>query len=259
MLTGLLVGVIAAAGIAQAAAAETAEPDAVAEAPSATRPTASSLESWAGADITRHYGSIWSGLTWAPLGSLTEDGWRLRTVTGAGRYAYDGWMLASGIPVPARFRGQNAFLDGLIGYHLQLGGLTLKPFAGVGMVQHAVAPLDPVTELTGRAIGVKVALDSWLRLGPAAWLNVDGSWFAVHNTAAIKMRLGTRIWEDLSIGVEASALSDVNQEMRRAGLFLRFAWEAGEVSIGGGLTGNAWAETARTAQPYAGISALGQF
>ena len=163
------------------------------------------------------------------------------------------------MPTRARFHGITGWGDALAGYHLQLGTLTLKPFAGISMVQHVVAPIDPVSQTVGRTVGIKLALDSWLRLGPAAWLNVDGGWTAVHATAQVKGRLGYRVWRDLSVGVEASALSDVNQEMRRAGLFVRYAWERGEVSIGGGVLGRDWQATARSVQPYAGATYLSRF
>ena len=70
-----------------------------------------------------------------------------------------------------------------------------------------------------------------------AWLNVDGAWSQIHETTSVRGRLGYRLMGDLSAGVEASTLSDVNQEMRRAGLFVRYAWGRGEVSLGGGVSG----------------------
>jgi Cellulose biosynthesis protein BcsS len=235
----------------------------VAEDDTPAPPGPSSKETWAGIDATRNQVSIWSGLTFAPFGAIQEPGWRLRTVTGAGRYAYDGWMLVKGLPTPARFHGTTLFIDALVGYHLQIGALTLKPFAGAAMVQHVVTPVDPVSQILGRTVGVKLALDSWLRLGEAAWLNVDGSWTAVHATTSLKARLGYRVWQDLSLGIEASSLSDVNQETRRAGLFLRYAWDNGEVSVGGGVTGldwkRSWDDSLRTMQPYAGATYLGRF
>lgn len=222
--------------------------------------TPGTIDSWTGADGTLRHASIWSGLTWAPLGTLTEDGWRLRTVTGAGRYGYDGWRLAKGIPVPAHFQGTTTFLDGFVGYQFQFGTVTLKPFVGVTLVQHAVVPVDPVSALSGRVIGVKLALDTWTRLGDAGWVNVDGSWTPVHQTTSVKARMGVRIWRDLSLGAEASTLSDVNQEMRRGGAFVRYAWDGGEFSIGGGVSARDWfAMGGTTAQPYAGATLLGRF
>jgi Cellulose biosynthesis protein BcsS len=75
----------------------------------------------------------------------------------------------------------------------------------------------------------------------------------------VRARLGYRLFEDFSAGVEASTLSDINQEMRRAGLFVRYAWEKGEISVGGGVAGRSWEDTARQAQPYAGVTVLGRF
>ena len=108
-------------------------------------------------------------------------------------------------------------------------------------------------------MGVKLALDTWLRLGTAAWLNVDGSWTAVHETANVRARIGLRVWRDLSLGLEAATLSDVNQETRRAGLFLRYAWERGEISVDGGLSGQAADGMLKNPQPYAGATLLTRF
>ena len=76
----------------------------------------------------------------------------------------------------------------------------------------------------------------------------------------MRARAGYRLWRNLSTGVEASALTDTNQEVRRAGLFLRYAWEKGEFSISGGVEGHAWLEMGRqTPKPYAGVSLLGRY
>ena len=151
------------------------------------------------------------------------------------------------------------FADAMAGYHLQLGSLTLKPFAGISMVEHWSTPVDPVSRINGRSIGAKVSLDTWWRINSTAWLNVDGAWSQVQETASLRARLGYRLFEDFSVGIEAAALSDVSQEMRRAGLFLRYAWEKGEVSVGGGVSGRSWDDAARHAQPYVGITLLGRF
>ncbi len=227
------------------------------EAPAA--PSANSYEIWAGGDATRRYASIWTGLTWAPFGNIQEQGWRVRGVTGAGRYSYDGWRIVGGLPQPAHFRAITLFGDALVGYQLQIGALTLKPFAGIAMVEHRVVPLDPVSRINGRTVGAKVALDTWWAIGPSLWLNVDGSWSQAHATTSGRARLGYRVAGDFSAGIEASTLSDVNQEMRRGGLFIRYAWEGGEVSLGGGVSGRSWDDAARRAEPYANVTLLGRF
>jgi Cellulose biosynthesis protein BcsS len=228
-------------------------------APPSAPPEPSARETWIGADTTRQTAAIWSGVTWAPFGAIQEQGWRVRTVSGAGRYTYDGWTLVRGGPTPAHFKGLTNFSDIFVGYHVQVGALTLKPFAGLATAQHAVTPRDPVSPLIGRTIGVKLALDTWLSLGAQAWLNIDGSWTDVHETAAIKGRLGYRVWRDLSFGVEGQAVSDVNQESRRAGVFLRFSGAYGEVSIGGGVAGHSWLEMPRSRDPYASATVMGRF
>ena len=133
------------------------------ETPEAIAPAArgNTYEIWAGADATRRYASIWTGLTWSPFGSIQDSGWRLRGVTGGGRYSYDGWRIVGGLPQPAHFKALTLFGDALVGYHLQIGSLTLKPFAGISMVEHRALPFDPVSRINGRTVGAKLALDTW--------------------------------------------------------------------------------------------------
>lgn len=225
----------------------------------AAPPAAAKVESWIGADLTRRYGSIWTGLTWAPFQSLDAPGWRLRAVTGAGLYAYDGWAITDGVPAPARFHGRSLLGDALVGYQLQLGRLTLKPFAGIAIVQYAVSPVDPVSQTTGWTVGPKLSLESWLWLSDDLWVAADGSWTTVHDTTSVKARSGYRVWGNLSAGLEASLLTDVNQEMRRAGLHLRYSWERGEVSLGAGVTGASFVDAARSHAPYVSVTLLGKF
>jgi hypothetical protein len=222
-------------------------------------PGGNSYEIWAGGDATRRYASIWTGLTWAPFGSIQESGWRLRGVTGGGRYAYDGWRIVGGLPTPAHFKAVTLFGDALVGYQLQIGSLTVKPFAGISMVDHRSLPFDSVSRINGRTLGAKLALDTWWAVGPSLWLSVDGSWSQIHETTSVRGRVGYRLIGDFSAGVEASTLSDVNQEMRRAGLFVRYTWERGEVSLGGGVSGRSWDDAARRAEPYANVTLLGRF
>ena len=240
-----------------ALADDAAQPDGETIAPAT--PSGNTYEIWAGGDATRRTASIWSGLTWSPLGGIQEAGWRLRGVAGGGRYTYDGWRIVGGLPRPAHFRAVTLFGDALVGYHLQIGSLTLKPFAGLSMVEHRSLPFDPVSRINGRTVGAKVALETWWNIGSSAWLNVDGSWSQVHATTTVRARLGYRLFGDVSAGPEATALTDTNQEMRRAGLFIRYAWDGGEVSLSGGVSGHSWDDAARQAQPYANVSVLGRF
>lgn len=220
---------------------------------------ARTYEAWIGAEGTRRYASIWTGLTWAPFGDVRIPGLRLRAVTGGGRYSYDGWRIVNGLPAPSGFKGLTAFADALVGYHVQIGALTLKPFAGIAVSEHWITPLDPVSRIAGRSIGAKIALETWLNVGTSAWLNVDGSWSQVSETTSLRARAGYRLFDDVSVGFEASALSDITQEWRRTGVFLRYAWDRGEISVNAGFGGRTWEDTTRSAQPYAGITALGRF
>ena len=43
---------------------------------------------WAGAEVFRQVWSLYAGGTYAPFGSVREDGFRVRAVTGYGAYRY---------------------------------------------------------------------------------------------------------------------------------------------------------------------------
>jgi hypothetical protein len=92
---------------------------------------AASAEAWAGAEIFGRIWSLYSGTTLAPFGPITADGVRLRAVAGYGDYR----------------TGSVGFADLLLGYHAQLGALTIKVFGGAMLANHDAA--SPFSELDG--------------------------------------------------------------------------------------------------------------
>lgn len=193
-------------------------------------PSGSAYEVWAGADVTAHSWSIYSGITWAPFGTLAQDGWRARMVGGYGHYRYDGH--------PMRFDGEVGFGDLLVGYHMGMGALTVKAFAGVALDSHSVSPFDPDNGVTGSATGVKATLETWLDLSPRTWSSLDLSWTSAHETYAGRLRLGYRLLPTLSVGVEAGAAGNSEYDGGRGGLFLRHEWSGGEISASAGAAGD---------------------
>ena len=53
-----------------------------------------------------------------------------------------------------------------------------------------------------------------------------------------RARAGYRLIDDVSFGFEAGALRDQSRDVGRLGLFVRYAWDGGEVSISGGVAGD---------------------
>lgn len=191
-------------------------------------------EAWGGADLMENAWSIYLGQSFSLSDGIQSDGWRLRAVSGYGRYSYvvDRWNGAAVVPV--RHTGVTSFADILFGYHKGLGPLTLKALAGVHLDRHSVSPTDPDLDLAGSVVGAKLVLESWLNITDAAWGSLDLAWTTGRDTGSARLRTGWRVMPSLSIGIEGHAHGDIALQALRAGAFVRYEWGAGEVSISGG-------------------------
>jgi hypothetical protein len=180
------------------------------------------VEAWSGAETFQHVWSVYAGATVAPFGSVRDDGFRLRSVLGYADYG-------AGIMV---------FGDLLIGYHKQLGPVTIKVFGGLTVSEHASGPVDLLLALQGTEYGGKGALEAWWSITDQAWASADLSFGSTHMDYGGRIRMGWRLWPELSAGLEAgsggTAEPDLERDTARIGGFLRYEWATGEVSISGG-------------------------
>ena len=214
-------------------------------------PVIPSGESWIGAEATANVWSIYSGLTWAPLGAIGEDGWRVRLVGGYGQYRYKATIDGARTKV----LGQVSFGDLLAGYHASFGPLTLKMFAGVSYDGHMLTPFDPGNAVADLMIGGTGVIEAWYNLSAADWAALDLSYSTAHSSYSSRLRLGRRLVDDLSVGVEAGAYGNDASNNGRAGGFVRYAWSGGEVSASGGVSG----DIAKPSTPYATVVYLSRF
>lgn len=211
-------------------------------------------ETYAGADVTSDVWLLYSGVTLAPLSDIYGDGIRLRAAGGYGRYRYCGHRSGDPPRTVREFNASISYVEALVGYQKRIGDLTAKAFVGISAIDHAISPADPIASgglLTqGLDYGFKGALELWLNLGSDAWTSLDASWTSAHQTYAGRWRLGYRVLPTVSIGLEAGVngnllnarpvLDDgsLREELRpetRLGLFARYEWNGGEVSLSGGL------------------------
>lgn len=213
-------------------------------------------EIWAGADVSSSVWLVYSGATIAITGGIHDDGWRLRAVTGYGAYSYTGY------PSFKKFDATTAFADVLVGHLWRLDALTVKAFAGVTFIDHEIAPIDPENISIGGAWGAKGALEFWYNSGPKSWSALDLSYATAHDTASAHIRSGYRFWPQLSLGVEGAINVDGQAQCKmrlpsqtgcrldagdtdvkspfdfgRTGLFARYDWTGGEVSVSAGALG----------------------
>jgi cellulose biosynthesis protein BcsS len=183
------------------------------------------VEVWSGAEIFGRDWSVYSGATVAPFGSVREDGFRLRGVVGG--YADYGQSVM-------------AFGDLLIGYHMQLGTVTIKVFGGLTVIERLPDPSGAGPEYGGKGV-----LEAWWNITDETWASADLSFGSTHMDYGSRIRLGWRLWPELSAGLEGGSggTAEANREhdTGRVGGFLRYEWATGEVSISGGwAAGGSW-------------------
>ncbi len=212
-------------------------------------------ELWVGADASSHVWLVYSGATIAPFGTIFSDGVRFRMATGYGGYSYTGNRFGHAVS----FKANTAFADVLVGYLERLGPLTAKAFVGAAAIEHDVRPFDPENPVQGMAYGPKAVVELWLNMGASAWSSLDANWTSAHQTYAGRLRTGYRLFDDVSFGAEASVNGNALDKDTRGGLFLRYAWDGGEVSLAGGVSGRFIEDAHDMTDPYATLTWLTQY
>ncbi len=213
-------------------------------------------ELWVGADASSHVWLIYGGMTVAPLSeTMFSDGIRLRMSSGYGGYSYTGSRGGREVT----FHADTAFADALIGYLKRFGPLTAKAFAGAAAIEHRIDPFDPENPVQGMAYGPKAVVELWLNMGEKAWTSLDANWTSAHQTYAGRMRAGYRVFADVSLGAEGLVNGNAQDKDARGGLFVRYAWEGGELSLAGGVSGRFFEDAKDMTDPYATVTWLVQY
>jgi hypothetical protein len=212
-------------------------------------------EVWSGADASGHVWLVYSGITVAPHSDIFSDGLRLRVAGGYGGYTYVGERRSQ----LQSFTAKTAYAEALVGYLKRLGPVTAKAFVGIAAIDHDVTPLDPENPVQGQELGPKVVGELWINMGSQAWSSIDVSWTSAHQTSAARLRAGYRVWGDASLGVEAALNANDLGEDARAGLFARYAWNGGELSLASGFSGRFLDEAQSLQDPYVTANWLTQF
>ena len=238
------------------------------------------FETWAGVDVIRDSWLSYSGTTFAPFSpTLHSDGWRLRLGGGYGQYSYRGstgaLSIGDGVIDPTEEDGRSpdtgetrryvvdrSYAEALLGYHLRLGELTAKAFAGAAMSSHTHRTPDPTTSLSGTQYGFKSALELWLNLGEACWTSLDVSYSSAHDEASGRWRAGYLVAPQISIGPELKY--DRNVEggagwTGRGGMFARYFWDGGEISLAGGVVRKDEKNSDAKHGPYGTLNVLFQY
>lgn len=209
------------------------------------------VEWWSGADAIRHSWSTYSGVNWSPFGKIAQDGLRVRLSGGYGEYRYPGSIGGR----TETIYGTAAFADLLVGYQWGLGALTLKAFGGATFDGHVLTPFDGNNPVNANATGAKGVVEGWLNINPATWAQVDLAYGTAHASYNSRLRVGHRIANGLSIGVEGGGFGNAASDNGRLGGFARYDWLGGEVSVSGGVSG----DIAAPRNPYGTLVYLMKF
>lgn len=209
---------------------------------------------WSGADAIHDVWLLYSGVTLAPWSAdIHSDGIRLRASGGYGEYSYTAQSLVTtdcGAPArdacqfkKQRFNVAHTYIEALVGYQKRYGELTAKAFVGIAGISHTFDKQDLGNETSGDSYGVKGTLELWLNLWSTAWTSLDLSHATAHDTSAARWRAGWRVLPTLSIGPElrydSNSSLDKNlaeQYAARAGGFVRYEWNGGEISLASGVS-----------------------
>lgn len=234
-------------------------------------------EIWSGIDAADDQWLFYSGMTAAPWSrDIYSDGWRLRVGGGYGQFGYDAKAprqpcgdatLNDSCTEVGRasqhYRVEHAYAEALIGYYLRLGSLTAKAFAGASMSTEHHLTRDPSNHDDGTEYGAKVALELWLNMGDEAWSSLDLSYATARSESSSRWRTGWRLEPHLSVGPELRYDRNVetgNGDWNgRAGLFARYDWVGGEVSLAGGVSSRVDDWDTADVSPYGTLNVLFQY
>jgi hypothetical protein len=168
-----------------------------------------------------------------------RPGWRLRSVASYGRYRYDGTLPVGVDNVTIEFDGEEYFGSALVGYQFHPGGrLIVKLFAGIESDSQIISPHDPNNSVQGSALGLRLQAETWTNLSERYFLSADASYGMAFQQYWALMRLGYRLRERFSLGLEGGALGNEEYNAGRGGGFARVTIRAMEVTLSSGFTGN---------------------
>ena len=221
-------------------------------------------ETWAGAEVTSAGWSVHGGLTAALFGDVRDSGWRLRGALSYGQYRYSRgyWNAETKQNLHIDFVSHVRTSDVSVGYQHAVGPVTIKAFAGLTEASKLDAArgtspiaLDDENGLEGSRLGVKLALETWTRLGDWGFLQADMSWSEPRNSTSGRARIGYRLGPSWSAGLEVAMFGNLIPDQGRVGSFVRFEWQAGEISLSAGGAG----DDLRPDGGYATLNALLKF
>ena len=206
-------------------------------------------EIFSGVGVTSNSYFSYSGGVWAFGHNVTEAGLRVKALTGYGGYDYVGTL--PGFTGSVAFDGRVTLAQFLLGYLWRRGDWTVKTYAGIGFENHDISPNDPANSVNGNELGLIGQVEVWRNLGEKSWVSADASYGDVFGSYWGQLRLGHRIANRISVGIEGAALGNDEYDSGRGGGFLRYHLGKIDLTVSGGVSGDYYA------QNTGGYAALG--
>lgn len=208
------------------------------------------VDFFGGIDASDAFTSTWIGMTYAPAGTLLEDGWRIRLSGGAGHYRYRTSIVPGGVNEANTYTaellgGYRKTYENILGQKVYLGF-----FAGVNHETQLLLFADRFNPTQGAEIGAKAAFEFYSRI--ANHFILTG--FVTASSAHMKYNAKTSLFYELSerwaLGGEIVAMGDARYTEYRAGLAASLTWQRKIFSLSSGLLEN----TGRGSGVYATFS-----
>jgi hypothetical protein len=177
-----------------------------------------------GVDTAKSTTFAWMGATYAPMGTLIEDGWRVRFMGGAGRYTYQTQIVPGGINDANVFTvellgGYRKTFDNIFGNSIYVGA-----FAGVHYEDQMLAYDDPLNAARGSESGIKGSLELYSRLYQRYIASAFGTVSTVHQKYYAKAALLYEFNETWALGGELATMGDARYNEHRFGAAASLTW-----------------------------------
>ena len=114
----------------------------------------------------------------------------------------------------------------------------VKLYAGIEAEDQHIVPHDPNNSVQGSALGLRLQAESWLDLNQRMFVSADAAYGTAFQEYWVQARLGYRLRECFSLGLEGGALGNEEYNAGRGGGFARVTYRAMEVTLSSGFTGN---------------------
>lgn len=200
---------------------------------------------YTGLDIARDNGYGWGGMAWAPFAPMDQEGLRLRTQTGGGRYQYRTQAVPGGWNTGNKTDGEV-----LLGWQFLRGAHALALYGGVNVVDNRLDDPDPGNRDQGTQFGAKIVAEWFYRLDERWTLTAAISASTADGTVNGRATAGWQAVRWLNVGMETGVTTDWLDESARLGLFIACPLEGWELRA---ATGWRWSSDSDDS-PYGTLS-----